>query len=31
MGNSAVACLAVFCSLFFGHRTLYNERNQMMV
>jgi len=28
---SAVTCLSVFCSLFFGHRTLYNERNQMRV
>ncbi|MCL2332758.1 MAG: ABC transporter permease [Actinomycetia bacterium] len=26
---SAVTCLAVFCSLFFGHRTLYNRRMQM--
>jgi putative ABC transport system permease protein len=28
---SAVTCLAVFCSLFFGYRTLYNKRNQMMI
>ncbi|MCL2293399.1 MAG: ABC transporter permease [Spirochaetes bacterium] len=27
----AVTCLAVFCSLFFGSRTLYNARNQMSV
>ncbi|MCL2882323.1 MAG: ABC transporter permease [Coriobacteriia bacterium] len=27
---SAVTCLAVFCSLFFGYRTLYNKRAQMM-
>ena len=27
---SAVTCLSVFCSLFFGYRTLYNKRNQMM-
>jgi putative ABC transport system permease protein len=26
-----VTCLAVFCSLFFGCRTLYNERSQMTV
>ena len=26
---SAVTCLAVFCSLFFGYRTLYNKRNQI--
>ena len=26
---SAVTCLAVFCSLFFGYRTLYNARAQM--
>lgn len=26
-----VVCLAVFCSLFFGCRTLYNERNQMLI
>ena len=25
----AVTCLSVFCSLFFGHKTLYNNRNQM--
>jgi putative ABC transport system permease protein len=25
----AVTCLAVFCSLFFGYRTLYNKRCQM--
>jgi len=28
---SAVTCLAVFCALFFGHRTLYNERSQMRI
>ena len=28
---SAVTCLSVFCSLFFGYRTLYNKRNQMMI
>ena len=28
---SAVACLAVFCSLYFGCRTLYNEKSQMIV
>jgi len=27
---STVSCLAVFCSLFLGYRTLYNERNQMI-
>lgn len=27
---TAVTCLAVFCSLFFGYRTLYNARNQML-
>lgn len=27
---SAVTCLAVFCSLFFGSRTLYNKRMQMV-
>ncbi len=26
---TTVTCLAVFCSLFFGSRTLYNARNQM--
>lgn len=26
---SAVTCLSVFCSLFFGSRTLYNERDQI--
>ncbi|WP_019879019.1 ABC transporter permease [Succinispira mobilis] len=25
-----VTCLAVFCSLYFGYRTLYNERKQML-
>ena len=25
----AVTCLAVFCSLFFGYKTLYNKRQQM--
>lgn len=24
-----VVCLSVFCSLYFGHRTLYNRRNQI--
>lgn len=28
---SAVTCLAVFCSLFFGYRTLYNGRDQMLI
>ena len=28
---TAVACLAVFCSLFFGYRTLYNDRSQMLI
>ncbi|MCL2654142.1 MAG: ABC transporter permease [Coriobacteriia bacterium] len=28
---SAVTCLAVFCSLFFGYRTLYNKRAQMQL
>ena len=28
---SAVSCMAVFCSLFFGYRTLYNDRNQMLI
>jgi len=27
---STVTCMSVFCSLFFGCRTLYNRRNQMM-
>ncbi len=27
---SAVTCLAVFCSLYFGCKTLYNKRNQMV-
>ena len=26
---TTVTCLAVFCSLFFGYRTLYNSKNQM--
>ena len=26
---TTVVCLAVFCSLFFGYRTLYNKRNQI--
>lgn len=28
---TAVTCLAVFCSLFFGYRTLYNSQNQMLI
>ena len=28
---STVTCLAVFCSLFFGYRTLYNKRNQINI
>lgn len=28
---TSVTCLAVFCSLFFGYRTLYNELNQMLL
>jgi len=27
----AVTCMAVFCSLLFGYRTLYNERSQMTI
>lgn len=27
----AVTCLSVFCSLYFGYRTLYNKRNQMLI
>lgn len=27
---TAVTCLAVFCSLYFGYRTLYNDRCQML-
>lgn len=27
---TVVTCLAVFCSLIFGYRTLYNARNQML-
>jgi putative ABC transport system permease protein len=26
----AVTCLAVFCTLFFGSRTMYNKRNQII-
>jgi len=28
---TTVTCLAVFCSLFFGYRTLYNSKNQMLL
>ncbi len=28
---TTVTCLAVFCSLFFGYRTLYNSNNQMLL
>ena len=28
---TAVTCVSVFCSLFFGYRTLYNKRNQMII
>ncbi|MDD3570354.1 MAG: ABC transporter permease [Lachnospiraceae bacterium] len=28
---TVVTCLAVFCSLFFGYRTLYNSQNQMLI
>ena len=28
---STVACLAVFCSLYFGSKTLYNEKSQMII
>lgn len=28
---SAVTCLSVFCSLFFGYKTLYNKRNQITI
>ncbi len=27
----AVTCLAVFCSLYFGYKTLYNKRYQMLI
>lgn len=27
----AVTCLAVFCSLYFGYRTLYNDRQQIQI
>jgi putative ABC transport system permease protein len=26
-----VTCLSVFCSLYFGSKTLYNQRNQMLI
>lgn len=26
-----VVCLSVFCSLYFGYRTLYNKRNQILI
>jgi len=28
---SAVVCMAVFCSLYFGYRTLYNKRSQITI
>ena len=28
---TAVSCLSVFCSLFFGYRTLYNSNNQILM
>ncbi len=28
---SAVTCMAVFCSLYFGYRTLYNRKNQISI
>ena len=28
---SAVTCMAVFCSLYFGYRTLYNKKNQIHI
>lgn len=28
---ASVTCLSVFCSLFFGYKTLYNKRNQMII
>lgn len=28
---TTVVCLAVFCSLFFGYKTLYNSKNQMII
>lgn len=28
---TVVTCLAVFCSLYFGYRTLYNSQNQMLI
>ena len=28
---AAATCLAVFCSLYFGYKTLWNERNQLQI
>lgn len=28
---TSVTCLAVFCSLYFGYHTLYNDKNQMLI
>ncbi|MCL1991310.1 MAG: ABC transporter permease [Defluviitaleaceae bacterium] len=28
---AAVTCLSVFCTLYFGYRTLWNERNQLLI
>jgi len=28
---SAVTCLSIFCALFFGYRTLYNKRSQIVM
>ena len=31
IAQCTVTCLAVFCSLHFGCKTLYNKRNQMLI
>jgi putative ABC transport system permease protein len=28
---TTVVCLTVFSALYFGYRTLYNDRNQMLI
>ncbi|MCL2560135.1 MAG: ABC transporter permease [Turicibacter sp.] len=28
---AAVTCLSVFCTLYFGYKTLWNERNQLLI
>ena len=28
---TTVTCLSVFCTLYFGHRTLYNDKNQISI